>query len=338
MTNVETIPSSSRSWAELIETFIRNSLWLPQSASQEAKRAELDSQYIRTLRRFLQLASENAKAEGLAPDDDEAEDFLDRAYVIATDLLDPFTDLPYSDEERQNLDAAEVRRRLSITYPAEPLLLRYHLKQHGRLGVDRTSVEASVRGYLESDFKHREIDRILLLALTDMEITAYIDEMETKDFFSRKSPAELAREPIWWSWTKGRVRSLLSWALVALCGLFLNYLWQQYGQSFSPNLGTPPFWFLPGVLGFSVVMFAASTLFTFVTLVLFGRKYTENAEHILSTLAAAVTFYQEFRSSGPISVRFFRQRLEETRQVGIIWPSSVWALLDDIEARGQIIV
>ena len=47
------------------------------------------------------------------------------------------------------------------------------------------------------------------------------------------------------------------------------------------------------------------------------------------------TIHKEIRDGGLLSARHIRKRLEHTATNDIIWPSEVFALLDDIVGRGK---
>jgi hypothetical protein len=45
-------------------------------------------------------------------------------------------------------------------------------------------------------------------------------------------------------------------------------------------------------------------------------------------------FFLEFKSVGPFSTAHFRKRVNDMAEVGVVWPSGLFVLLDDMEARG----
>jgi hypothetical protein len=54
-----------------------------------------------------------------------------------------------------------------------------------------------------------------------------------------------------------------------------------------------------------------------------------------NTLTKMSGIYEEQRTDGPISAKRVYERLSKTSEEGIVWPTPVFALLDDITSRTQ---
>ena len=75
-----------------------------------------------------------------------------------------------------------------------------------------------------------------------------------------------------------------------------------------------------------------------VILFVAGPEVKARHRRTLGIVDAMKTFYIETRPSGPVSVPFLRRRVEELRQLGVIWPGTLWALLDDLEQRSVTVL
>lgn len=52
--------------------------------------------------------------------------------------------------------------------------------------------------------------------------------------------------------------------------------------------------------------------------------------------AAMLSLYSEIHSDGSLSVRRMWEQIQKVADMGAVWPGGVWALLDDLEARGVV--
>ena len=55
---------------------------------------------------------------------------------------------------------------------------------------------------------------------------------------------------------------------------------------------------------------------------------------ILDIIDQMEGFFLEFNSAGPISTAHFRKRANDLADARVVWPSGLFVLLDDMEARG----
>lgn len=56
---------------------------------------------------------------------------------------------------------------------------------------------------------------------------------------------------------------------------------------------------------------------------------------MLALLKETGGFFSEFHSPQILSVPHYRARVEELKALGMVWLQSLWALLDDLEQRGE---
>ena len=314
---------SKQDWHQKISTYLENSECLPQEASEQAHWAEQKSQAMRLRRRFLEIARDQSEAKGQGPNHFEAEERLDQACAVADDIIQAYSGLPYNHKERLSLDATDVRRKLSLTYHADPRNLTWTVKNEGSLAVARDSLEHGVRRYLESTFKDPDIDRVLLLALTHMEITSFIEEMTAKCILTGKSRVDRLNVNLNGCWIKGRIIEIVLIAAVS-AGVF----------SGSYFFNVVPSWVGFGALILGAIIFFISSLRSRRNIPVVREQLEKMKDGVTGNMGRMSSFYAEFTSDGPISTAYFRQELIALKEKGVVWPVSIWALLDDVEDRG----
>lgn len=310
-----------------VEIYLENSILLPRSASEKAQKAEIDSDSYRLIEAFLNLAREHCETEGLEPGSDEAFVAFDEAHDTAKAIVYAYESLPFSEAERKTLSPEQVTEKMALRVPSYVTYLIPHVIAKGKLSVPQDWLSQSVGDYVRGRFKSPEIDRILTRALTQVEIVAYIHEMLSKDLLTGICKLEEARPPsvvkAVWNVSK---KLLVLW-LVSL------------GIAASPLV----FSALPvnAMLFFGLGLGALGTIALVVLLVLgvIGilrekprKKRLQNS--ILDMIDQMNGFFLEFASAGPFSTAHFRKRVDELAKAGVVWPSGLFVLLDDMEARG----
>src|SRR5262249_17135634 len=63
------------------------------------------------------------------------------------------------------------------------------------------------------------------------------------------------------------------------------------------------------------------------------REQHKAASRVMELLQSMGTVYEELNSNGLVRVRHFRDRVSKAADKSVIWPSSLFVLLDDVEAR-----
>lgn len=154
---MEDFDRPERTWKELIQIVLENSENLPRDADRDLRWAEQHSQAMRFRCRFLELARDASEAEGQLPSHPKADALVDQAVDVANGMLYAYSGLSARGAEKEHLTASDVRKALSMTYHADPRNLIYSIKEDGRLAIDRDSFEIGVMGYLESQFRDRDI-------------------------------------------------------------------------------------------------------------------------------------------------------------------------------------
>lgn len=303
---------SNSEWAKVRQNILGNFGWVASHSSKEWKMAEKLSQPYAILGFLL----ENAEQLGVA-------EKTETAFELASDLAWS-TSAPLSAGNRQKHDQlSEFQRDYALTYWAEADLVERTVKRDGRLRITRDKYESTIGDYLKSGLQDPRIDRILVLSLTDLEITAYFDEIHSVDLFSQRLPYQVSNTSAPLLWLKGRVNFFaLSLSIVAI-SWGLSFFWQS-----------GPEWLLTFGIATGTLLFGLSSaisLFAYPSAKAAFAKMSEPMDQVRGLMSR---FYSEFRTAGPISTPFFRSQVEELRSCGVIWPSSLWPLLDDMESRG----
>lgn len=319
---------SPKTFENMIDIIIENSVFLPREASAEAQRAELNSESFRLLKAFLILARDHCQRNGLEPGTKAAWDIFEEANERAKDIIDCYVGLPFRAEERLALTPEEITTKLALTVPSYVGSdLIHHVKQHGKLGVPQDWLSSGVGNYVNGRFKSPDIDRLLLQVLSQVEIVAFIDEMTWKNPITGTSRLQDVAPPsalkaVW----NVLIRIVGVWvisALIATLPLLIPALSQDLmlvtGLSVG-GLGTLALLFF-GVLGVIGVIKEKPL----------NRKYGKSIVDMIDQMNG---FYIEFRSRGPFSLSHFKKRVNELADAGVIWPSGLFVLIEDMEERG----
>lgn len=316
---------NGETWETLREQFVRNSFRLPSELPEEIHEAERQSQTTWVFETLLARAAELGQQAEIKPGSEESLHLLERAYETASDLTFGFWfhRLPVFNEARlAEMSREEVANALRIL-PEDGRYFVQRIKELRLYDVARDDIETGVESYLESEFRVPQIDRMILVALTDMEIAAYLKEVAGSKLFNLPDyGAMLERNIAWQAWFIGLL------GIGTIAGLAV-------GGMFAFDMFVNP---LPEAVRLGVIYatgFLAVPLFALMTWFAFfdhrGKKLTDEQEKIINQM---VTFASEVHGPGPLSLPHFRKLLDDGRRDGIVWPKATWALLDDIERRG----
>lgn len=315
------------SWHTMKKTIIENTARLPIEASDDQHRAEKNSQ-VRLVRiAFADEAISRCKAKGLAVGSSEAWEEFECANKIADDLIYPaMTAFLFSAEKLSTMSPQEITTAMSITSGTDHRdLLR--LATHGkRLQIDVPSFEEAVGGYLQSNYRIPVVDRIIITALLDAEITGYFHHIMAKDIFTKISPFDAfggGRHPLL-MWVRGQGKASVFYALGIAVAVGMKVF-----DIVSPD--TAAFLIL-GIVGVAILWF----FITLIALFLYIPAWRKRRPRFVDLPDKMSQIYSELHSSGPVSVKRIRDKIQNLEEIGAAWPSALWVMLDDIEARGTI--
>lgn len=316
-----------KTFKDTIDIIIDNCVHMPHQASQEAKEAELNSEQFTLRRAFLLLATDCCKENGLEPGSNEALNIFEEANDRANDIIYAYTGLPLGTEEKLALSPEKIKAKLALTVPRYIQNLIPYVHEYGKLGAPQEWLSSGVGRYVQSRFKSPDIDRLLLQALTQVEIVAYIHEMTWKNILTGTSKLEDAAPPsifrvIWNAFKFIFVVWIVSvWIMVLplMIPALAQDLMLLIGLSLG-GLGTLCLLFI-GMLGITGAIKERPR----------KRKLQQSITEMMHQMNC---FYLEFRGDGPFSLSHFKRRVNELYEAGVVWPSGLFVLIEDMEGRG----
>lgn len=323
----EAVARTHSTYENSVAVFLENSIMLPDEASDEAKKAELQSESYRLLERFLKLAQQYCEDEGLEPGSDEALAAFGEADSTATSITYAYSGLPSSSEERKTLSPEQVTEKLALRVPSHVKDIVTHVKDKGKLGVPQDSLSAAVADYVAGRFKSPKIDRVLAQALTQVEIVAYLDEMLWKNPLTGTSKLEDTILPSVAKavWTVSKFAFVLWLASLGIAVSPTVFSILPVGTMFLVGLSL-------GVLG--TIALLALLVLGVIGILREKPKSKKRQIIILDMIDLMQGFFLEFSSSGPFSTAYFRKRVYDLAESGVVWPSGLFVLLDDMDSRG----
>jgi hypothetical protein len=229
-----------------------------------------------------------------------------------------------------SLDASDISRTLSLIWPgsSNPEQMMWEFKERGRMKIDRDSLESVVGEYLEGGIRSPVVDRFLITAIADMEITAYLDQVQQKNpLTGGLSTLDVAQRPIFASFLKTRLRALLISCFLVAAGILLD-----------SYVATTPGWLTLGLVGLGIGGFAAGSIIHLIMMLIYAPKAKKSQLETQGIILAMLDAFSEMHAAGPVSVRRIREKLEAGEAVRVSWPSSIWPLLEDVERRGALAI
>lgn len=316
-----------KTYQDTIDIFLENSAHMPQGASPEALKAELHSDQFRLRRAFLLLASNHCREHGLAPGSNEASEIFAEADDRARDIILAYVSLPFRTEEMLALTPQEIKERLALTVPPYVDNLVPHVQKHRKLGALPEDLSFGVGGYVTGRLKSPEIDRLLLQALTQVEIVSYIHEMigENPATGTSKLQDAAPRSVIRTVWNVSKLIFLV-WILsigIAASPLLITALPQDSMLLFGLGLG-----------GLGTLALLVLGVFGIIAVIQERPRRRKIHQSILDMIDRMNGLYMEFRGSGPFSLSHFKKRVNELADTGVVWPSGLFVLIEDMEERG----
>ncbi len=318
---------SHASHKECVDAFLENSIMLPDDASEDARNAELHSDQYRLIKRFLELARQHCVDSGLQPGSKEALAAFEEANDTAKSIVHSYTGLPFGDDERKALRPEEVTSIMALLVPHHVKNLAAHIKEKGKLHTHPFWLSEATSEYVKGRFKSASVENILLRALTQVEMVAYMHEMQSTNILTGKTKLDEARPPSFaralWNICKWILELWLVCLAIALAPLALPALPSE--TMLLTGLGLAAI----GTLALLVLLIIVAVGISQITP---NRK--KQYDSILDMIDRMNGFFLEFGHAGPFSTAQFRKRVNDLADAGVIWPSGLYVLLDDMEARG----
>jgi hypothetical protein len=191
-------------------------------------------------------------------------------------------------------------------------------------GWDKESLASVAGEYLALPFRCQVIDRFLVRVLVGTEMYGFGNsvlnpsEYEYFDTFRNLRLGHLTRIFVYTN---------VFWAVlfcgISALGLILNFVGAISGQSA---------WRIALSCGVLFLIFALKSVF-----IDFPRAYRNQSEmmgKIMNMLHEMARLYHEVSLDGPMSAAYLRDRAFEVAKLNVVWPAPLFAVLDDIIARG----
>lgn len=295
----------------------------PIEAYGYLREATLSSQSRAIVQSLMECATEISVERGYAPASRQSLDMFYKANEIANNINDSTEARSWSStaESHAKLSMVELEGNSRMTDPAEVEELVSRAKLGYRVATDPVGIQIATTTYLESEFRRQPIDRRLLIAMLDLEITDYLrnvyDESVSPEF--RSKPLEIRQA--FSNWIMGR-----GWASFRLVAILVVV--QALGA-----VG----WLNPQMCSVltssSVLLYAISCL---VSLFRSRRLWRESQRLRVTLPTELMSFYRELHSTKSLNTKRVRQEAERLSRAGAVWLRLIWPLLDDIESRGVV--
>lgn len=295
-------------WSVIDRTISKNILYgLDKDQLQEAR----NSQHACLSRGLLEKTAEYARANKISVDDFE------------WDLV-PLT-VSFLDSLRHSLvsyDNKNIKERFNYWRHEENPL--HVIKTRRTPYMDRSEIENAVGEYLNLPFRDERIDRLLVDIMIALELYTYGDDIyDTNDDMPwwHSSPyAHLKINPLW-HFVKGQLFNAVAFlggAAVAIFSGIQNWI--------SASLAT-------GIAIILVSIFVILLLLGLLFLPLFWRSVSKLKEKTYEPMIAMLNVYRGMISNGPISARHILEAAKKAEDKHVLWPASLFAILDDIIDR-----
>ncbi len=332
-------------WEDIVLNYLSNSLVSPID-NQELVEIEICSQRFNFFVILLRVAIRTIRENGYEKDSDEALEIFEKHYYIADTIGDTNESFFTSGAPRYIEDSTpefiKIRTTLTSDYysPIRHQITRenedWQERNKGRrnLFINKDGVNNALTLYLESDIRTREIDRLFLTMLSDIEIISYIEEVG------------IPAQPL----SKDGSRSLLGLdeSKLSIEDKALNVLKgfeRSWSRSFvkwlsaSVVISVVPFFVDSWLDGSGIVIALLSMLFWWFTYLFSYKahkkilKDVDKLFPITDTIVAMNSFYRIIREGSPLPVSEIKKGMKLLKDANAFMPVSMVAIIEDLEDR-----
>lgn len=191
--------------------------------------------------------------------------------------------------------------------------------------IDKDSLIEAVSDYLKLPYRSTFIDRFLVRALVEQELYAFGDQALNEihlPFIPPMSPLNRPNPLV--AFLKSQI-----WNGIILFGLAVLSIYAVEKKWINEGWGI-------GILMLLVAIFAIILVMRIIKLPSVWADQIKSKNKVAGILEAMSSIHIELRSHGPISSRHITHVAEIASEKGVIWPSPLFVLLDDINNRGGI--
>lgn len=197
----------------------------------------------------------------------------------------------------------------------------YEIKNKTYKVMVKASVEGAADFYLQQPLRHALFDRTLVDMLLALELYQYADEMIHPMSVPGLPPRSPLKQPHpLWSLVQG----------IALVTVLLGGAAWFVSTAMSSILGNSVGW----------IIFACGALWTlcvawsFVALPSVWTRHFAARRKALALLDAMLTTYAQMKSDSVISAQHILNSANQSAAQGVVWPSPLFVLLEDVIRRG----
>ena len=220
----------------------------------------------------------------------------------------------------------QIRKRglMSWNVPSERLI--YEAKKGNRFNIDIDWFQDGIGVFLDRDLRPVGVERIILKALIDSVVSGFMESSFSTNLITGKSLTENVTKTNLHPLTAfflGRFKDALGF-IVLVIGLFVASYFGLFGVEIA----------MFGGLGL-FVLWVVSLLYSLAYLPTDWSQWKSGdvQQQQPKLVDAMIGVHREISGSAPISISRLREFLSKAEELGAEWPSSTYAILDDLESR-----
>lgn len=243
-------------------------------------------------------------------------------YGVCEDALDflnsltqAFVEPPAFDQSDED-DILRLRMKLDFWKHKDNIFGLVRAKQVTYLS--RAELESAASQYLALPFRSQRVDRILVDALVALELLQFSDEMlndSTNALLGRQSA--LTQKHVIRVWLRELFFSSLFFGGVIVAGFALEH-WRVIS-------GGTVLW----VVGIAFLIWAVLAAVATIAMPFAWYRQARTRQKTLDLMAAMNGAYSSLNSQEIISANHVLDRVKAAANIGVIWPSPLYAVLDD---------
>ena len=208
------------------------------------------------------------------------------------------------------MDSNDERKIKPWFHRVRPTLIR---KTHGEPYINLADTQAAASGYLQLKFRVDRLDRLLVDMLIAAEMFTYADTPGIQAELRRILPHPL-------KWILSNVTTLIGGAALAAAILWVTS---------SSTVGD---WVAAIIFGIAFLLSA----FSLIGFPFYYPQIRKQSAAVRGCLATMSDTYLALDGQ-PTSVKHLAALIEKAAQAGVVWPSQLYVLMEDIEGRRKAI-
>ncbi len=204
-------------------------------------------------------------------------------------------------------------------HAAQPV---YEIKNKSYRLMFKGEVESAADRYLSQPLRSQLYDRTLVDMLLGLELYLFADEM----IHPIKIPGLPANSPLKQPHPLWTAFSSIAVATLVLGGI----IWLTGSAMSGDRIGDWGGW----VVGLCILLWIINALWTVIALPFVWKRHFAARKKALGILDAMLSTYAQMQSDSLISARHVLDSVNGSAAQGVVWPSPIFVLLEDVIARG----